>query len=176
MEASTSGSGSGAPTARRRGGMARWLHASGGRSDGRGDAFVEELEAEVALLREENARLRTRHEHGGGRPREKRTGELPPALADADDPVAGSGQRRDDDASELLTECRVLRTTLLDACSDVERAMREIRGRLDQLEALEQLQRLARPEPLAQPERQPQPGPPEATAVLAPEPRASAER
>jgi hypothetical protein len=39
--------------------MTRWLHGAGGRGSGRAsETAVEELEAEQALLREENARLR----------------------------------------------------------------------------------------------------------------------
>lgn len=144
MEASTSDTGGGVAPVRRRSGVTRWLGGSGGRSDGRGDAFVEELEAEVALLREENARLRTRDEHRDDRSWRLRMGVLDAELADAGG--------RADDASELLTECRILRATLLDACGDVERAMREIRRRLEQLE------------------------PSDTTVALAPEPRASAER
>jgi hypothetical protein len=145
MEASTSDAGGGAAPVRRRAGMARWLGGSGGRSDGRGDAFVDELEAEVALLREENARLRMRDEHGGGdRSWQVRMGVLDAEVTDA--------VSRADDASELLTECRILRAALLDACGDVERSMREVRRRLEELE------------------------PSDATVALAPEPRASAER
>lgn len=152
MEASTSDAGGGAQQVRRRTAMARWLTGSGGRSDGHGDAFVEDLETEVALLREENARLRTRHEHDGGRPRELRMDELAPGLADTDGRPAEDSATHADDAAELLTECRILRSALLDACADVERAMREIRRRLEELE------------------------PSDATLVLASEPRASAER
>lgn len=132
MDAGTSGADGGGSSGdesqeiRRRGGMSRWLHGAVARGDARAERLVEELEAEVALLREENARLRTRSERRGGRPWGVQMGDLVPGRASQDG--------RADDASELLTECRILRTELLDACRDVEHAVREIRGRLEQLQ------------------------------------------
>ena len=102
--------------------LARWLGGGGG---GRSAALLAALEAELALLREENARLRTRLERGDARPWRER---VHAALADGAD-----GARAADDAAALLGECRLLHAALLDACDEVERAMRDVRDRLEAL-------------------------------------------
>lgn len=80
----------------------------------------------MALLREENARLKIRGARAGGdRPWDERVRDLVPGEHPAD--------QTGDDAWELLTECQVLRTALVDACRDVEAAMAQIRGRLEAL-------------------------------------------
>jgi hypothetical protein len=109
---------------RRRRRSRRWLR--GGRGDHDTGRLVEQLEAEVALLREENARLKIRGARGGGeRPWDERMRDLVPGEQPPD--------LRGDDAWALLTECQVLRTALVDACRDVEAAMAQIRGRLEAL-------------------------------------------
>lgn len=112
--------------------VAGWLRGSG--ADGRdGGMVVEQLEAELALLREENARLNIRraragaplfdeHERERARESEARTAES-----------RGSADGAGEDAWELMTECHLLRTTLLEACHDAERALQRIRQRLDAL-------------------------------------------
>lgn len=112
------------PDRTRRGRRSRgWLRGGGGDQDS--GRLVEQLEAEVALLREENARLKIRDARGGERPWDARMRDLVPGEQPPD--------LRGDDAWALLTECQVLRTTLVDACRDVEAAMAQIRGRLEAL-------------------------------------------
>lgn len=108
--------------------LRRWLRASG--SAGQGAVpleFVEELEREVALLREENARLRVARERTSGRPVNERVRDMLPLLrADAES----------DDADEpwaLLTECMMLRDSLADACRELECGAREMRRRLESI-------------------------------------------
>lgn len=99
-----------------------WLRGGG---DG-GDDLVEQLEAELALLREENARLAIRARSAAdARPWDERIR----ALVPGGEPSAQAGER----AMELLTECQLLRGALVEACRDVEAAMGEIRGRLEAL-------------------------------------------
>src|SRR5262245_5402347 len=73
-------------------GLRRWLRAAGGGGAGRGEPtqLVEELEREVALLREENARLRVARERLADRPVNERVRAALPLLAredaDGDEP------------------------------------------------------------------------------------------
>lgn len=110
----------------RRARAAAWLRGAGaGAGEGTARSLVEELEAEVALLREENARLKIRTARDGAR-----RWDLPgPEAAGSAAPVTA----REDAVWELMTECRVLRTALVDACRDVDAAMRQLRERLDAL-------------------------------------------
>jgi hypothetical protein len=97
--------------------------AGGGSSPAMHGERLEEIESELALLREENARLKVRQERRGGRSVHERVRELLPAAhgqeADADEPW------------ELLAQCLMLRDGLLDACREIELGMRETRRRLD---------------------------------------------
>ncbi|MBB4663960.1 hypothetical protein [Conexibacter arvalis] len=120
VDASGAGAPAQAPTRSRRG---RWLRGGGGGAD-----LVEQLEAEVALLREENARLEIRAARAGeARSWEERIRDLVPRG----EQVAAT----DDQSWELLTECQLLRAALVDACREVEAAMAQIRGRLEALAA-----------------------------------------
>ncbi|HEX4804459.1 MAG TPA: hypothetical protein VFU94_01045 [Conexibacter sp.] len=87
--------------------------------------LVEELEREVALLREENARLRVGRERIGERPVNARVRDTLALLR---------SQERADDVDEpweLLTECMLMRDSLADACRELERGARELRQRLE---------------------------------------------
>jgi hypothetical protein len=92
---------------------------------------MSELETELALLREENARLKVeRHRpadtgHVIERMRSIRPGAPVGAEEAATPSVAGSAQ--------AMTECLVVREGLMDACQEVQQAMQVIRGRLEVL-------------------------------------------
>jgi hypothetical protein len=104
------------------------LRVAGGREAASPDGQFEELEREVALLREENARLKLAREHAEDRPVNER---LRAALA-----AANGGDERDSDDEEpweVLTECMLLRETMLDACRELERGAAELRTRLETL-------------------------------------------
>jgi len=104
------------------------LRASGGREEASSDGQLEQLEREVALLREENARLKLAREHAEDRPVNER---LRAALA-----AASPDGERDPDSEEpweVLTECMLLRETMLDACRELERGAAELRTRLETL-------------------------------------------
>lgn len=112
--------------------LRRWLRAAGGSAQGGAPAqLVEELEREVALLREENARLRVARERTGDRPVNERVLGALRLLrdGDADEPADDDGET--DDAWELLTECMLLRDGLVDACAELERGAGELRRRLE---------------------------------------------
>lgn len=104
------------------------LRGSGGREEAGADGQLDELEREVALLREENARLKLSREQAEDRPVNER---LRAALA-----AASAGAERDPDSEEpweVLTECMLLRETMLDACRELERGAAELRTRLETL-------------------------------------------
>ena len=109
----------------RRRGMSGWLRA-GGRATVAGAGDAQELEAELALLREENAQLKLRLHRTDERP----IGERMRALGGAAPTRAGADEQA---AWELLAECQLLRGSLVEACRDVELAMAEMRRRLDAL-------------------------------------------
>lgn len=102
----------------------RWL-----RRDGRGASRspqaqqLEQLEVELALLREENARLKVARQRARDRPVNERVRELLPAQADE---AAGDG-----DPWELLTDCLLLRDGLIAACREIQLTMHETRRRLE---------------------------------------------
>jgi len=107
-----------------RAGLRRLIRASGGDETAVAEQ-LDELEREVALLREENARLKLARAQAGNRPvneRVRATFDLP--QDDASD---------DEDPWEILTECMLLRETLLDACRELERGAGELRTRLETL-------------------------------------------
>ncbi len=112
------------------------LRAGGGHEDARPDEQLEGLEQEVALLREENARLKLAREHAEDRPLNER---LRAAFAAAS---AGDGEDGED-PWEVLTECMLLRETMLDACRELERGAAELRTRLETLLADESAARLS---------------------------------
>jgi hypothetical protein len=114
------------------------LRASSGHGDARSDEQLEELEREVALLREENARLKLARERAADRPVNER---LRAAFAAAS---AGDGDDGDgEDPWEVLTECMLLRETMLDACRELERGAAELRTRLETLLVDDSAERLS---------------------------------
>ncbi|MGB2711942.1 MAG: hypothetical protein WBC33_10530 [Conexibacter sp.] len=98
----------------------RWLSAAS-RTTPRSTQtrIVEELEAELTLLREENARLKVKRQRVRDRPVGERVRELLPP------------QRQDEDALDLLARCLLLRDDLIDACREIEHGMRDTRIRLE---------------------------------------------
>jgi hypothetical protein len=86
--------------------------------------LVEELEVELSLLREENARLKVKRQRARDRPVHERVRELMSNRAEA---------ATDDESWELLADCKLLRADLTDACREIERSVRETRQRLESL-------------------------------------------
>jgi transposase-like protein len=121
----------------RRGWLRELLRASGDAADAAAAEQLEELEREIALLREENARLKVAREHAADRP----LNELMRAAFEA----RGEADADGEDPWEVLTECMLLRHTLLGACEELERGAGELRVRIETL--------LAEPEGSASPER-----------------------
>lgn len=104
----------------------RWFRAAGGASSPSPSGQsrqLEELESELALLREENARLKVQQERPRDRPVNERVRELLPLRREE-----GSDS---DEPWELLTDCLMLRDGLVNACREIEHGMRETRRRLD---------------------------------------------
>jgi len=89
-----------------------------------------ELEMELALLREENARLKVeRHRQPDtGRVIERMRDLRLEHIAEGDDEEAASRSDR-----QPLEECLAIRDGLMDACQDVQRAIEGVRGRLGAL-------------------------------------------
>jgi len=88
-------------------------------------AFIEELEMQVGLLREENAGLRDGRRHlDVGQVIERGREPFPPS---------GEGNHWPDELFELMTECLLMREGLLEACREIGRAVREMQHRLDAL-------------------------------------------
>ncbi len=110
-------------------GTPRWLHwlrAAGGAGPPSAQSrVVAELESELALLREENARLKVTQQRTRDRPVNERVRELLPPH--------GQLGRNGDESWELLTDCLLLRDGLIDACREIEQGMRATRTRLDEL-------------------------------------------
>ncbi len=106
--------------------LRRLLRAAGaGAQRAEPASLVEELESEVALLREENARLRVARARAADRPVNERVRAALPLLREGGDGRVG------DEPWELLTECMLLRDGLTDACRELERGARELRQRLE---------------------------------------------
>lgn len=103
-----------------------WLRVSGGGEDPAAAEQLEALEREVALLREENARLKVAREHAASRQVNERVRAALPAARDDDSPDG-------EDPWDVLTECMLLRDSLVDACRELERGARELRTRLETL-------------------------------------------
>ncbi len=106
--------------------------SDGGKSSSGEMAAVSELEAELALLREENARLKVeRHrpaDAGHVIERMRALRQEAPSAQDGDEssrPLAGGAQ--------ALADCLVLREGLMDACQEAQQAMRGIGARLESL-------------------------------------------
>ncbi len=92
---------------------------------------MSELETELALLREENARLKVeRHRPAdAGRVIERMRSIRQDAPAMQRDGVTPSGA----DEGQALAELLSLREGMMDACQEARQAMRGIRGRLETL-------------------------------------------
>ncbi len=89
-----------------------------------------ELEAELALLREENARLKVeRHRPAdAGHVIERMRSLRQDAFAQPD------GEPREAaEGAQAIAECLAVREGLMDACQEAQQAMRGIRGRLEAL-------------------------------------------
>lgn len=102
-----------------------WLRATAGEGAAGAGEQLEELERELMLLREENARLKVQREHAHDRPVNERVRAALPAPRE--DALGG------DEPWEVLTECMLLRDGLVDACRELERGARALRGRLETL-------------------------------------------
>lgn len=110
--------------------LRRWLRVNGGAHEDAPTELVEQLEQEVALLREENARLRVARERTADRPVNERVRDMLPLLrAQAN----GADEDDGDEPWELLTECMLMRDSLADACWEIERGARELRRRLESI-------------------------------------------
>jgi len=99
------------------------LRFAGRRSEGVDAAALAELEAELALLREENARLKVE------RHRTPDSGQVIDRMRSLVEAAENSEQAADD-AWHSLTEALVLRETLLDVCREVASAMGAMERRL----------------------------------------------
>lgn len=124
IEAAGAASASNGTDRTRRGRLRELLRAAGDADDAAAAEQLQELEREVALLREENARLKVAREHAADRP----LNELVRAAFEAREADADG-----DDPWEVLTECMLLRHTLLGACEELERGAGELRVRLETL-------------------------------------------
>jgi hypothetical protein len=125
MEAAGAASASNGRDRSRRGRLRELLRASGDGDDAAVEQQLQELEREIALLREENARLKVAREHAADRPLNE--------LVRAAFQSHGEADTDGDDPWEVLTECMLLRHTLLDACQELERGAGELRVRLQTL-------------------------------------------
>lgn len=103
----------------------RWLLRASGDDDTAMTEQLGELEREVALLREENARLKLTRAQAGSRPVNERVRAAFASPQDDESP--------EEDPWEILTECMLLRETLLEACRELERGAGELRTRLETL-------------------------------------------
>jgi hypothetical protein len=111
----------------RRGRLRGLLRVTGGAVDPAAMAQLGELEREVALLREENARLKLARERAGERPVNERVRATFP-------PLPRTGEEADgEDPWEVLTEGMLLRDALIDACRELEQGAQELRVRLETL-------------------------------------------
>lgn len=119
---------------RRRAAVARLLRmgvSDGGNSSAGDVVTMGELEAELALLREENARLKVeRHRptdagHVIERMRSLRQ-DTPGEQSDGE-------PSRPVEEAQALADCLDLREGMMDACQEAQRAMQGIRGRLEAL-------------------------------------------
>jgi len=107
------------------------------------DTGMGELEMELALLREENARLKIE------RHRAPDAGRVIERMRD----LAGEGEDRSrrasqpgaGDTAQAIVECLAIRDALLEACQEVQQAMQGVRGRLGALSS-DALERPAEPE------------------------------
>lgn len=109
------------PSSRLRG----WLRGAGTAEDAASTEAAGQLERELTLLREENARLKVSRERA-----DRPVNERVRAMLSA---PRGEGEPDADEPWEILTECMLLRDGLVDACRELEQGARELRGRLETL-------------------------------------------
>jgi hypothetical protein len=102
------------------------LRVSGGADDPAATEQLGELEREVALLREENARLKLARERAAHRLVNER-------VRAAFPPPRSGEEAEGEDPWEVLTEGMLLRDALVDACRELEQGARELRIRLETL-------------------------------------------
>jgi hypothetical protein len=102
------------------------VRVSGGDRDAGPAGQLDELEREVALLREENARLKVARAHAADRLVNER-------VRAAFPPPRGEDEPGGEDPWEVLTEGMLLRDALVDACRELEQGARELRTRLETL-------------------------------------------
>jgi hypothetical protein len=105
--------------------------SDGGKSSSGEMAAMSELETELALLREENARLKVeRHRPAdAGHVIERMRSIRQEAPTDQRDEGLSSGAV----GGQALAESLALREGMMDACQEAQQAMRGIRGRLEAL-------------------------------------------
>jgi hypothetical protein len=112
--------------------LLRFGVSDGARSPSGEMAATEELEAEIALLREENARLKVeRHRPADAGHVIERMRSIRPEAASSE-PVDMEAAHPTQSA-QLIAECLVMREGLMEACQEVRLAMQGIRSRLGSL-------------------------------------------
>jgi hypothetical protein len=103
--------------------------SDGSRSPSGEALAMDELEAEITLLREENARLKIeRHRPTDAGHVIERMRSIRPESATAR--LDGEGAAP---PAQVIAECLAIRDGLMEACQEVQRAMQGIRGRLGAL-------------------------------------------
>jgi hypothetical protein len=101
------------------------MGVSRGEGSSPAEMALEELEMELALLREENARLKVE------RHRPPDAGRVIERMRHLGGDGGGEGGQPA--AASAIEDCRAMRDGLLDACHEVQLAMQGIRGRLGEL-------------------------------------------
>jgi hypothetical protein len=87
---------------------------------------VDALQAEIALLREENARLKAdEHQLPGLGTLLAHARALPTAI--------GGHEEATDEAAQMLVETMVIRQALVEACAQIELSMAAVKAKLDGL-------------------------------------------
>jgi uncharacterized small protein (DUF1192 family) len=88
---------------------------------------VDELEAEITLLREENARLKIE------RHRPTDAGHVIERMRSIRQETPAAARQEGAPPAQVIAECLAVRDGLMEACQEVQRAMQGIRGRLGAL-------------------------------------------
>jgi hypothetical protein len=109
----------------------RWRIGRGLRTRAGDDAqAIDAVQAEITLLREENARLKAAEHQGPGLGTlQSHARALPIALDEREDAA--------DEAAQMLVEATVIRQALLDACGQIELSMAAVKAKLHRLGASE---------------------------------------
>lgn len=93
------------------------------------------VEAELILLREENARLKMeRHSGPEVAALVETVRGVAAAAAVVEDAAAALAEDKNDEAWDVLTEAMVMREVLLDVCGEIERCMLALQNRMRPLE------------------------------------------